>query len=84
MLADDDFGPLEILIESLPGGPLVNISSANENDPDIERKFIVVKEQCRDSCHGLPFQIMPKLLTTHKLLNTVKMLNFFTTKGGIS
>ena len=31
-----------------------------------------------------PFQIIPKLLSTHIVLHTAKMLNYFPTKGGIS
>ena len=38
---------------------------------------------CRATCHDLPLQRTPNLLTTHILLTTVKMLNFFLKKGGI-
>jgi hypothetical protein len=34
--ADWEFAPLKILIESLPGGPLVNLASPNEHVPEIE------------------------------------------------
>ena len=82
--ADGDFGPLKSLIESLPGSPLVNMAAANEHVPDIERQIRVVKERCRATRHGLPFQGILKLLITYIVLNTVKMLNLFSKKGGIS
>ena len=82
--ADDEFGPLKRLIESLPGIPLENIVVANEHVPDIDRQIRVVKEWCRATRHGLPFQKIIKLLTTHIVPNTVKILNLFPTKGGIS
>jgi hypothetical protein len=82
--ADGKFAPLKTLIESIPGGPIVNLASANEHVPEIKRRIRVVKERCRASRHSLPFQRVPKLLTIHIVLNSVKMLNFFPTKGGIS
>ena len=44
----------------------------------------MVKERCRATRHGLPFQKFLKLLTTHIILNMVKMIKFFLTKGIIS
>jgi hypothetical protein len=35
--ADRECQPLKILIESLPGGPLVNLASPNEHIPEIEQ-----------------------------------------------
>jgi hypothetical protein len=35
--ADGEFAPLKILIESLPGGLLVNLTSPNEDIPEIEQ-----------------------------------------------
>jgi hypothetical protein len=34
--ADGEFAPLKVLIESLPGGPMVNLASPNEHVPEIE------------------------------------------------
>jgi hypothetical protein len=34
--ADGKFAPLKVLIESLPGGPMVNLASPNEHVPEIE------------------------------------------------
>jgi hypothetical protein len=34
--ADGEFAPLKVLIESLPGRPMVNLASQNEHAPEIE------------------------------------------------
>jgi hypothetical protein len=81
---DGEFAPLKVLIESLPGGPMVNLASPNEHVLEIERRIQVVKERSRAARHSLPFQGIPKLLMIHIVLNTIKMLNFFPMKGGIS
>jgi hypothetical protein len=54
--ADGEFAPLEPLIESIPGGPVVNLASTNEHVPEIERRIRVVKERCRATQHSLPFE----------------------------
>jgi hypothetical protein len=82
--ADGEFAPLKPLIESIPGGPMVNLASANDQVPEIERRIWVVKERCRATRHSLPYERIPKLLTIHIVLNVVKLLNFFPTKGGVS
>jgi hypothetical protein len=82
--ADGEFAPLKPLIESMPGGPMVNLASANEHVPEIERRIRVVKERCRATRHSLPHERLPKIMTIHIVLNVVKLLNFFPTKGGVS
>jgi hypothetical protein len=42
--ADGEFATLNTLIEAIPGGPMVNLASANEHVPKIERRIRVVKE----------------------------------------
>jgi hypothetical protein len=81
--ADGEFEPLTTLIQSIPGGPMVNLASSNEHVPEIERRIRVVKERCQATRHSLPFQRMPKLLTIHIMFHAIKLLNFFPTKGGI-
>jgi hypothetical protein len=34
--ADGEFAPLKVLIESLPGGPFINLASPDEHVPEIE------------------------------------------------
>ena len=82
--SDGEFAPLQALIVSLPGGPMVNLSSANEHVPKIERKISVVKERCWATQHSIPFKRINKLLTIHIVFQTVKLINLSPTKGGIS
>jgi hypothetical protein len=82
--ADGDFAPLKPLIESMPGGPMVNLVSANEHVPQIERRIRLVKERWQATRHSLPFETVPKLVMIHIVLNVVKLLNFFPTKGSVS
>ena len=37
--ADGEFAPLQALIHDMPGGPMVNLASANEHVPEIERRL---------------------------------------------
>jgi hypothetical protein len=71
-------------IESFPGGPVVNLASANKHVPDIERHIRVVKECCRATRHSIPFERTPKITTVHIVLNVVKLLVSPPTKGGVS
>jgi hypothetical protein len=82
--ADGEFAPLKTLIEAMTGGPMINLASANEHVPEIEPRIRVVKERCRATRHSLPFHTIPKLMTIHIVLNVVKLLIFFPTKGGVS
>ena len=68
----------------MPNGPMVNLASANEHAPEIERRIWVVMERSRSSRHDLPHEQFPQLLTIHVVLNGVKMLNFFPPVGGTS
>jgi hypothetical protein len=63
---------------------MVNLASANEHVPDIEWRIRVVKERCRATRHSLPFETIPKITSIHIVLNVVKLINCFSTKGGIS
>ena len=44
--ADREFEPFTTLIESLPGGPRVNLASSNEHVPEIKCQITVIKEWC--------------------------------------
>jgi hypothetical protein len=63
---------------------VVNLACANEHVPETERRIWVVKERCRATHHSLPFEQILKIMTIHIVLNVVKFLNFFPTKGGVS
>jgi hypothetical protein len=81
---DGEVAPIRPLIESMPGGPMVNLASANEHVTEIERRVREVKERCRATRHILPFVRIPKLMTIHIVLNVVKLLIFFPSKGVVS
>ena len=63
---------------------MINMASTNKHVPEIKCKIRVVKEWFQETRHRLPFQRIPKLLTIQIVFQTVKLLNFFPTKGGIS
>jgi hypothetical protein len=81
---DDEFAALQADIQGLPGGPRVNLATASEHVPKIERRIRVVKERCRAVRHSLPFDRIPKLMMIQLVLHVTKMLNHFPTKAGIS
>ena len=81
--ADGEFGALKDIIQNIPAGPRVNLTSANEHAPEIERRIHVVKERSCAFCHSLLFNRIPKLMTIHAILNIAKVLNYFLTKQGI-
>ena len=82
---DGEFKPLEVLIESeLYGGPKMNLTSANEHVPEIERKIRVIKERVRAIVYSIPVNALPALLVVHAVLFATKALNLFPVKGGIS
>ena len=85
LLCDGEFAPLKDLIdEGMSGGPVVNLTSANEHVPGIERQIRNVKNKVRSARYGLPYERMSKMLTTRLVLHTVRMMNYFVPKGGIS
>jgi hypothetical protein len=81
---DGEFAPLNTQIQAMPGGPRVNLTSANEHVPEIKRRIRVVKERARSSRHSPPLNRIPRLLTVCIVFKAVKHLNYFPPKGGIS
>lgn len=82
--ADGEFEPLMPMIEMLPAAPKVNLAAKSEHVTDIERRIRVVKERARATRSQLPFRQIPKILTIWIVFQSVKMLNYFPSKGGIS
>jgi hypothetical protein len=82
--ANNEFGALRALILDIPRGPRLNLASANEHVPEIKRRIPVVKERTRALRHELPFERLPRIMTVHIVLNAVKLLTYFPTKGGTS
>jgi Reverse transcriptase (RNA-dependent DNA polymerase) len=81
---DGEFGPVQALIQALPTGPRVNLTSAHEHVPDAERRIRTVKERVRSLCHSLPYTKLPSLMTTYMVLYCTKLLNYFPPKNSIS
>ena len=80
-----EFEPLqEIIIENMPGGPTMKLTSANENVPEIDLQIRVVKERAICVRHRLPFNRIPILLLIHIVFVSVKMINHFPKKVGVS
>jgi hypothetical protein len=73
---EDKFAPLQTPIQSMPGGPRVNLTSTNEHVPKIKSRIWVVKERARAIRHSLPFNRIPKLLTIYIVFKAVKLLNY--------
>ena len=82
--SDGEFAPLQSLVASLSGVPLINMASANEHVPEIKQKIRVVKKKCRAARHSLLFQLILRLFTIHIVFQTIKLLNLFPEKGEIS
>ena len=81
---DGGFDTVRELTAEMSSGPMVNLKSANEHVPEIERKIWEAKEKCRASRHSLPFMRLPVILTINIVLNNVKILGYFLTTDGIS
>ena len=72
------------LIAEISSGQMVNLTSADEHVPKIEKRIWVVKESCRSTRHSLPFMRLPVILTINIVLNNVKILGYFPKTAGIS
>ena len=77
--ADGEFEALKDIIQNMPAGPTVNLTSANKHVPEIEQRIRVVKDRSRAFHHSLLFNWIPKLMKIHAILNITKMLNYFLT-----
>ena len=65
-------------------GLYLNICSADEHVPAIERRIRMVKERHRCIRHGLPYACIPKLMTIELNYFIAHCLNSFPPKGGVS
>jgi hypothetical protein len=62
----------------------LNIVPADSHVGEIERSIRTIKERLRTCLHGLPFKRLPKLMIKHMVSDTVRCLNQFPWKHGIS
>jgi hypothetical protein len=80
---DGEFKPLEEFMPELYGAPSLNLTSANEHVPEIERKIRVIKERVCAVMYGMPFNAVPPITCISAVLFVAKQLNLFLVKGGI-
>ena len=59
LYADSEFEPLR------PNFPFINISDADDHQPDIERAIRTVKDRVRSAYRMLPFKYIPRLMVIH-------------------
>jgi hypothetical protein len=78
------FAPLEAWMATVYGAPKLNLVSANEHVPEIERKIQMIKERVRAVIYSIPFNSYPARMLVHAVLFVTKQLNLFTVKGGLS
>jgi hypothetical protein len=74
---DGEFAPLEAWMAMVYGAPKLNLASANEHVPEIERKIWVIKEWVRAVIYSIPFNSHPAWMLVHTVLFVTKQLNLF-------
>jgi hypothetical protein len=79
-----EFAPLEAWMATAYGAPKLNLASANEHAPEIERKIRVIKEGVRAAIYSITFNSLPARMLVHAVLFVTKQLNLFPMKGGLS
>jgi hypothetical protein len=74
---DGEFKPMEGMMSELYGAPKLNLSSAKEHVPEIERKIRVIKEQVRAVVYSLPVNALPAVVLVNAVLFVTKQLSLF-------
>jgi hypothetical protein len=81
---DGELALLEVWMATVYGAPKLNLASANEHVPEIERKIQVIKKWVRAVIYSIPFNSLPARMLVHAVLFVTKQLNLFPMKGGLS
>ncbi len=81
---DGESALLDAWMATVYGAPKLNLGSANEHVPEIERKIRVIKERVRAVIYSIPFNSLPAQMLVHAVLFVTKQLNLFSVKGGLS
>jgi hypothetical protein len=81
---DGEFKPMDRMMSELYGAPKINLSSANEHVPEIERKIWIITERVRAVVYSLLVNALPLVVLVNAVLFVTKQLNLFPVKGGIS
>jgi Reverse transcriptase (RNA-dependent DNA polymerase) len=82
LLMDGEFSPLRHSLADL--SITLNVTSANEHVPQIERQIRVIKERVRATRHSLPFRFIPALMLVELVYFSTMWINAFPPKGGVS
>ena len=71
-------------MDTVYGAPQLNLTSADEHVPEIDRQIRVVKEWVQVIVYSIPFNMLPMHVLIHVVLFVAKQLNMFPMKGGVS
>lgn len=82
IFCDGEFKPLQQFFAGM--NIKVNVTSANEHVPDIERSIRTIKERIRATVNELPFNKMTSLMWKYLVMETTRKLNLFPAKNGVS
>jgi hypothetical protein len=78
-----EFAPLEAWMATVYGAPKLNLESANEHFPEIERKIRVITERVRAVIFSIPFNSCPARMLVQAVLFVTNQLNLIPVKGGL-
>lgn len=79
---DGEFAPMRNDLAGM--GIKLNMASANEHVPMIERQIRTIKERVRSTRHSLPFKIIPVSMLVELVYFSTMWLNAFPPSGGVS
>jgi hypothetical protein len=82
LLMDGEFAPLKHDLSDM--AITLNVTSANEHVPQIERQIRTIKERARATRHSLPFEYIPALMMIELVYFSTMWINAFPPKGGVS
>jgi hypothetical protein len=62
---NSEFALLEAWMAMVYGAPKLNLASANEHIPEIERMIRIIKERVRAIIYSIPFNSLPARMLVH-------------------
>ena len=78
--ADSEFACLREALRPIS----MNIVTADSHVGEVERSIRTIKERLRSCVHGLPYKRLPKVMIRHLVSDTVRCLNQFPWRNGVS
>ncbi|MEN9849167.1 MAG: hypothetical protein RL368_1907, partial [Pseudomonadota bacterium] len=82
IFGDNEFKPLKHFLSNM--NIILNICSAHEHVPEIERSIRVIKERVRATYHDLPFKKLSTVMWKYIVMESTRKLNYFPATDGIS